>query len=114
MVRIKVIIPAYNEQGSIGKVVKDIPAIVEEIIVVNNNSKDNTAANAAAAGATVLSELRPGYGYACLKGMKYIEDKNDPPDIIVFLDGDYSDYPEDIGVGRVPIMRPFVRDESNA
>ena len=72
MQRIKVIIPAYNEQDSIGFVVKDIPQIVDEIIVVNNNSTDNTVAVARAAGATVLTEKRGGYGYACLKGIDYI------------------------------------------
>jgi glycosyltransferase involved in cell wall biosynthesis len=91
-----VIIPAYNEQDSIGKVIKDIPAFVDEIIVVNNNSSDKTAAVAAKADATVLDEPRAGYGYACLKGMEYIADKKDKPDIIVFLDGDYSDYPEEL------------------
>ncbi|WP_339884374.1 glycosyltransferase family 2 protein [Polaribacter vadi] len=93
---IKVIIPAYNEQDSIGSVVKDIPKIVDEIIVISNNSTDNTEINAKNAGATVLSETRKGYGYACLKGMDYIAKQSIKPDIIVFLDGDYSDYPEQL------------------
>ena len=96
MQRIKVIIPAYNEQDSIGFVVKDIPQIVDEIIVVNNNSTDNTVAVARAAGATVLTEKRGGYGYACLKGIDYINRLETKPDIVVFLDGDYSDYPEEL------------------
>ena len=66
---IKVIIPAYNEENSIGNVIRDIPSVVNEIIVVNNNSSDATAQNAQDAGATVLSELKPGYGNACLKGI---------------------------------------------
>ena len=90
---IKVIIPAYNEQDSIANVVQDIPSIVDEIIVVSNNSTDKTEENAENAGATVLKENRKGYGFACLKGMDYITNKDVKPDIIVFLDGDYSDYP---------------------
>ncbi len=93
---IKVIIPAFNEEDSITKVITDIPKIVNEIIVVNNNSSDNTENNALKAGATVLTEKRKGYGYACLKGMDYIAQQEGSPDIIVFLDGDYSDYPEQL------------------
>ena len=101
---IKVIIPAYNEQDSIGSVVKDIPKIVDEIIVISNNSTDNTEINAKNAGATVLSETRKGYGYACLKGMDYIAKQSIKPDIIVFLDGDYSDYPEQLTEIVAPII----------
>ncbi|WBU90192.1 glycosyltransferase family 2 protein [Cellulophaga omnivescoria] len=104
MAKINVIIPAYNEANSIAKVIKDIPAIVSEIIVVNNNSTDNTVSNAEKAGATVLTENRKGYGYACLKGMDYIAKKSNKPDIIVFLDGDYSDYPEEL----VKIVAPII------
>ena len=93
---IKVIIPAYNEQDSIANVINDIPSIVDEVIVVSNNSTDDTEANAKKAGATVLIENRKGYGYACLKGMEYISHQKDKPEIIVFLDGDYSDYPEQL------------------
>ena len=72
MTKINVIIPAYNEAGSIASVIGDIPSIVDEIIVVSNNSNDATEENARNAGATVLTENRRGYGYACLKGMDYV------------------------------------------
>ncbi len=90
---IKVIIPAYNEQDSIALVLKDIPKIVDEVVVVSNNSTDCTVTVAQQAGATVLEEHRKGYGYACLKGMEYVAQCDPKPHIIVFLDGDYSDYP---------------------
>ena len=93
---INVIIPAFNEQDSIAHVIHDIPDIVSEIIVVNNNSTDNTEPVSKKAGATVLTEERKGYGYACLKGMEYIASKDVKPDIVVFLDGDYSDYPSEL------------------
>mgnify|MGYP000191580513 CR=1 FL=1 len=107
MQHIKVIIPAYNEEESIGKVIKDIPKSVSEIIVVNNNSTDNTATSAKYAGATVLSEPRKGYGYACLKGMEYVSKQIVKPDIIVFLDGDYSDYPEQL----TEVVSPIINDD---
>ena len=101
---IKVIIPAYNEQDSIGKVIKDIPKIVDEVIVISNNSTDKTEINAKNAGATVLSENKKGYGYACLKGMDYISKQEVKPNILVFLDGDYSDYPEQLTEIITPIL----------
>ncbi|WP_411893383.1 glycosyltransferase family 2 protein [Winogradskyella sp. A2] len=104
---IKVIIPAFNEEDSIHHVINDIPDIVNEIIVVSNNSSDNTETNAKKAGATVLTEFHKGYGYACLKGMDYIDKQNENPDIIVFLDGDYSDYPEEL----TKIVRPIIEDD---
>lgn len=103
MTVIKVIIPAFNEQDSIAKVIKDIPDIVDEVIVVNNNSTDNTEINAKKTGATVLTESQKGYGHACLKGMQHIENQKTKPDIIVFLDGDYSDYPEEL----IKIIEPI-------
>ena len=103
---IKVIIPAYNEQNSIAKVINDIPKIVDEVIVINNNSSDNTEINARKAGATVLIERRKGYGYACLKGMDYIAKQKTKPEIVVFLDGDYSDYPEQL----TAIIDPIIKD----
>lgn len=104
MTLIKVIIPAYNEQDSIAKVIAEIPSTVNEIIVVNNNSTDLTVNNAEKAGATVLTEMNRGYGYACLKGLEYIANKNTKPDIVVFLDGDYSDYPEELTKVVAPIL----------
>ncbi len=104
---IKVIIPAYNEENSIANVIYDIPKIVDEVIVINNNSNDDTAKNAKNAGATVLTETRKGYGYACLKGMDYISNQPTKPDIIVFLDGDYSDYPEELS----DLVKPIIDDD---
>ncbi|WP_435261176.1 glycosyltransferase family 2 protein [Tenacibaculum sp. nBUS_03] len=103
---IKVIIPAYNEQDSIASVIKDIPSVVDEIIVVSNNSTDNTEINAKKAGATVLLESRRGYGYACLKGMEHISNQLIKPSIVVFLDGDYSDYPEQL----TEVIAPIIND----
>jgi glycosyltransferase involved in cell wall biosynthesis len=104
MTKIKVIIPAYNEADSIALVIKDIPDIVNEIIVVSNNSTDDTEINAKKSGATVLTENKKGYGYACLKGLNYISSQSQKPDIIVFLDGDYSDYPEELTKIIAPIL----------
>ena len=90
-----VIIPAYNEEKSIGRVITDIPKErVSEIIVVNNCSTDRTTEFAEKAGATVLHESLMGYGAACLNGIDYLEGKEF--ELVVFLDGDYSDYPEEI------------------
>jgi glycosyltransferase involved in cell wall biosynthesis len=105
MQNIKVIIPAFNEQEAISFVILEIPSIVNEIIVVSNNSTDFTEEVARIAGATVLSENRKGYGYACLKGMEYIATLSEKPDIVVFLDGDYSDYPEELTKLIEPILK---------
>ncbi len=105
---IYVIIPAYNEEKSIELVVKDIPKIVQQVIVVNNNSTDHTAMVAEKAGALVLTEIRKGYGYACLRAMDYIKKLDVTPDIIVFMDGDYSDYPEELTKLITPICEQNV------
>lgn len=102
--KIKVIIPAFNEEKAIGNVIKKIPNRVDEIIVISNNSTDNTIEVAKNAGATVLSESKKGYGYACLKGLDYISKLEIKPDIVVFLDGDYSDYPEELSKLVEPIL----------
>ena len=95
--KIYVIIPAYNEQDAIAKVINDISkTLVTEIIVGNNNSKDQTALVAKNAGATVVDAPQAGYGNACLAGINYLRNKAQKQDIIVFIDGDYSDYPEEI------------------
>lgn len=103
-----VVIPAFNEEDSIGKVVRDIPAgLVREVVVVSNGSTDATETNASQAGATVLRETRKGYGYACLKGLAYLAEKSgkEKPEIVVFLDGDYSDYPEEMPMLVEPIVK---------
>ena len=96
-----VIIPAFNEARSIGRVIGDIPDHVAEVVVVNNASTDETERNAAAAGATILREDRQGYGWACLRGIDYARTRN--PDIVVFLDGDYSDHPDEMGRLLAPL-----------
>lgn len=106
MTKISVIIPAFNEENAIAKVINEIPKIVSEIIVVSNNSTDKTIEVAQEAGATVLSENRKGYGYACLKGMDYISKQEIKPDVIVFIDGDYSDYPEEL----IQLVQPILYD----
>jgi glycosyltransferase involved in cell wall biosynthesis len=93
-----------NEEGSIGKVINDIPKNVAEILVCNNNSTDKTKKVAQIAGATVLDEPRPGYGWACMKGIEYADQMDEKPDIIVFMDGDYSDYPEELPLVIAPIL----------
>ncbi len=103
---IKVIIPAYNEEKSIIKVIQDIPSIVNEIIIVDNNSSDQTAKNAQEAGAKVLTEIKKGYGNACLKGISYVKSQTHKTDIIVFLDGDFSDYPEEL----TKLIAPIIND----
>ena len=104
---INVIIPAYNEEKSIAKVIGAIPsALVQDIIVVDNNSTDNTFEVAKQSGATVLKETRQGYGQACLTGIAFALAKEDSqkPAIIVFLDGDYSDHPEEMPLLVQPIL----------
>lgn len=98
--KIGVLIPALNEEAAIGPVVSGVPAWADRILVVDNGSQDNTAAAARASGAAVVREAERGYGAACLTGLKHLEDM----DIIVFLDGDYSDYPEDMAALVGPIV----------
>lgn len=103
--KIVVIIPAMNEEGSIGKVVAALPKdLVFQTLVCNNNSTDATKEVAEKAGAIVLDEINPGYGWACLKGMAHVAEWEIKPDIIVFIDGDFSDYPEELPLLVAPII----------
>ena len=104
---IDVIIPVYNEADSIAYVIRDIPKDrVRHIIVCNNNSTDDTPDIARRSGAVVVDAPARGYGNACLKGMAYIADQNIKPDIVVFLDGDYSDFP-----GQLPeVVAPIIHE----
>lgn len=103
---VSIIIPAFNEEASIGKVIQDIPKeIISEIVVVNNGSTDQTVQRAQNAGAVVIDEPNRGYGNACLKGIEYL--KKNPPDVVVFMDADYSDYPEEIHT----LIKPIIEDD---
>jgi glycosyltransferase involved in cell wall biosynthesis len=104
--KVSVIIPAFNEESSIGLVLNDLPQeSLHEIIVVDNGSTDNTANVARESGARVVEEKRQGYGSACLRGIAEL----DQPDIVVFLDGDYSDYPEEI----TDLIQPILKGEQD-
>lgn len=105
--KICVIIPAFNEENGVGKVIEEIPKhLVSEIIVVNNASTDNTERVALQKGATVMREPIAGYGRACLKGIDYLRKSKTPPDIVIFLDADHSDYPEEM----IKLIEPIQRD----
>jgi len=105
--KISVIIPAYNEGNAISSVIRDIPKkMVDRIIVVDNGSEDNTFSKAQNAGAYVVSEPRRGYGNACLKGIQNLDPDTE---IVVFLDGDYSDYPEDME----HLVRPIITNKAD-
>lgn len=105
--RIVVIIPAYNEERAIARVIADVPKdLASEVIVVNNRSSDLTEDVARAAGATVLSQPQRGYGSACLKGIEYLATRPPhlQPDIVVFMDADYADHPEEMSRVVQPII----------
>ncbi|MDA8378328.1 MAG: glycosyltransferase family 2 protein [Planctomycetia bacterium] len=102
---IAVVIPALNEQESIGRVIASIPSWVKQVIVVDNGSTDATVDRARQAGAAVVTEPRRGYGQACLAGCTAAGDVN----ILVFLDGDLSDYPERMD----RLVRPIVEDRAD-
>lgn len=103
---VDVVIPAFNEAEAIESVIVEIPKeLVRNIVVVDNNSTDQTAENARRAGAIVQQESRQGYGAACLKGLAYLQSSNPQPDIVVFVDADHSDYPEEMDKLVEPIKR---------
>jgi glycosyltransferase involved in cell wall biosynthesis len=100
-VRVTVIIPTHNEAQAIGRVLADLPSnLVTEVIVVDSNSTDGTPAIARGKGARVIDEPRRGYGRACLTGLANAEN----PDVVVFLDGDYSDRPSELPTLLAPIV----------
>ena len=106
--KIDVIIPAFNEENGVDKVIREIPGdLVREIIVCNNASTDLTAEKARGAGATVVQQSQMGYGNACLAGITYIGQKDSPPDIVVFIDADYSDYPGEMH----QLVQPILNDD---
>ncbi len=102
--RITVVIPAFNEEQSLPMVLADIPhPPVQKVVVADNASTDRTAQVARAGNAEVVAVARPGYGSACLGALDYLRD-HQPPDIVVFLDGDYSDHPEELSRVIAPIL----------
>lgn len=102
--RIDVVIPAFNEETSVPLVLSAIPRPpVDRIVVVDNNSTDQTARVARDGGAITVREARPGYGSACLRGLAYLRE-HQPPDIVVFLDADFSDHPEELPDLVAPIQ----------
>lgn len=108
--RCTVIIPAFNEENGVGQVIQEIPKdLVQEIIVVNNASTDDTEKIAQQNGATVLREPTPGYGRACLKGIDYLRKSEASPDIVIFLDADHSDYPEEM----LTLIQPILDDRAD-
>lgn len=108
MAVIDVLIPAFNERASLPRVLADLPRErLRRLVVVDNASTDGTGALAAATGAEVLREERPGYGSACLCGIHFLAE--DPPDVLVFLDADYSDHPEELP----RLVRPIADGEAD-
>jgi glycosyltransferase involved in cell wall biosynthesis len=100
-VRVSVIIPTHNEAQAIGRVLADLPSnLVTEVIVVDSNSTDGTPDLARSTGAQVIQEPRRGYGRACLTGLANTTN----PDVVVFLDGDYSDRPSELPIVLAPII----------
>lgn len=107
---VDVIIPAFNEEEAVGLVVTDIPKeLIRHIVVVNNASSDRTSEQARAAGAIVVDQPLRGYGNACLKGIERISTHVPPPDIVVFLDADHSDRPEQM----TQVVAPIINNEAD-
>jgi glycosyltransferase involved in cell wall biosynthesis len=104
---IDVLIPAWNEEDALPLVLEALPSDwVRQVIVCDNGSTDRTAVVAEQMGAVVVTELERGYGAACLAGMRYLQllPKEEQPDVLVFMDGDYSDYPEELPALVAPIL----------
>ncbi|MCB0493207.1 MAG: glycosyltransferase family 2 protein [Cyclobacteriaceae bacterium] len=108
--KIYVIIPAFNEENGVGQVLSEIPKdLVTEVVVINNASTDDTERVAKRGGATVLREPVSGYGRACLKGIAYLKEVTLTPDVVVFLDADHSDYPEEM----IDLVQPILQDKAD-
>ncbi|MCP3959602.1 MAG: glycosyltransferase family 2 protein [bacterium] len=106
---IDVVIPAFNEEESLPQVLAALPRPpVRRILVANNNSTDGTARVAEEGGALVVLAEVPGYGSACLAGLDHLR-RNDPPDIVVFIDGDFSDHPEEL----TRVVRPILENRAD-
>src|SRR5689334_22742519 len=106
--KIAVIIPAWNEEGSIGRVIDDLPKDwVQRVVVADNNSTDYTADVARKFGAIVVPAPRQGYGSACLVAIDHLKNlaSDQQPDVVVFIDADYSDHPEQLPLLAEPILR---------
>ena len=101
--RAVVVVPARDEQASVGVVVASVLPAVDAVVVVDNGSRDRTAEAARAAGAVVVSEPRAGYGRACLAGLAWVRGLEAAPDAVVFLDADRSDDPADLGAVLAPV-----------
>ncbi|MEL7047624.1 MAG: glycosyltransferase family 2 protein, partial [Pseudomonadota bacterium] len=103
--RIGIAIPAFNEANAIGKVIADLPEWIDDVVVSDNGSTDRTAQVAEQAGALVVRENRRGYGAACLAAIAELSDA----EIIIFIDGDYSDYPQD----AAQLVQPILEDQAD-
>ena len=105
---IDVLIPAINEEKSIAKVIDDLPApMLRHIVVCDNGSTDQTSKIAKSLGAQVVIEPKRGYGSTCLKGIEWLKTQDQAPDIVVFIDGDYADFPEELPA----LVRPIIEQD---